>query len=124
MIHVSGQFLFPAGITRLGKPATKIAPNDSATFSYLLYRPLQICDRETAVLPVRDRLFRNEAIHVNCDINRTPLDRTNEFLKMLPPIIAEDRAAPLLIFACAIVRPRMDFQTAGSLSSTISENLL
>src|ERR1700736_832922 len=92
-------------------------------FAHLLQRPGQIRNCETAIFPVSHGLRVNQAIHIDCHVDRGTGNSLNESLEMLLPIFAQDCSAAFLIRGGSMVSPWMHFQTSLSFGSPISENL-
>ena len=85
--------------------------------------PGKIDNRKPAALPIRDRFFRAQTIEIDRDVNIGAAKIARELFEMFPPILAQNRSAPLSIFHRPLIGPGMNFQTAGAFRAAISKKL-
>lgn len=124
MIEFGREALFEARVLGRGIGSTNIASNNLSGPAQSSERPLKICNREAAGFPIRHCLARVETVKIDGNVNVFSAGRFQKLLKVLAPIIAQDRAPALLIFRGTIVCPGMDFQSACTFGPTIAENLV
>ena len=123
MIEVRRETLFPACVNRRRIGPANIATDDPSPRSQRLQSPNNVGHVKSAAFPVRYRLIRSQAVHVDGDIDRRIAGLPGEVLESFAPVLTTNRAATLLLTGGAIVRPRMNIQPAQSLCAAIPENL-
>jgi hypothetical protein len=124
VVYPGSKTLFPPRIFWRGKRAANIAGCDSRVCGVQLrQRPCQILNGEFSVLPICDRFFGSEAIEIDRHIHIRASQSTHEFRETLPPVRAQDRAAPILLRRRTIVRPRMNLEPPSALGPPVSEKL-
>ena len=124
MIPIRRKLLFPAGEFWVRVGATNIAGDDLRVVAQFSERPLEIGDRELAALPICHCLFEAKTIEIDRHINIPALEIRGEALKVLAPVLLEDRSATLSIFRRAIVGPGMNFEPVVPLGRTIGKNIV
>ena len=104
--------------------AANVAGDDLRRFAQSSQSPLKIENRKSAAFPVCYRLFCAKAIEIDRDINTFFAEVFYELVKVLPPILAQNGAATLLIFRGPSIRPWMNVKNACSLRATIAKKLM
>ena len=86
--------------------------------------PDKIGNGKAAILPIRYCFLHPQTIEIDRHIEIGAIEGAGKLIEMLAPILAENRAASLLIPPGTIVSPRMHFQPAGALGTMIPENVM
>lgn len=124
MVPIRSEFLLPSRVFRFGIRAADIAGDNLIVFAQFRQRPLKITDRKLTVLPIRDGLVGAQAIHIDCYVNIRAAKIRRELLKMIAPVVSQDRVRTLSIVHWAIVGPGMNFELAISLRPTVRKNVV
>src|SRR6476661_8008153 len=123
MVHFRSEALFPSGILWRRPGAANIAGYDLAVGAQFGHRPDDVIESESTTFPIRDRVFPAQAIQIDGDVDIRAGQFPRELREALPPVPAENCAAPLLVGHRAIIRPGMNLEPAFAFGATIPEDL-
>src|SRR5438067_7096023 len=125
MVHSRGETLLRSGVDGRGKCGAHTAsPDPRPRGAQLGQRPGHILEREPPTLPVRDSVLGAQAIEIDRDIHIRLSQFAGESREVLPPVRAQDRAAPILIRSRTIVRPWTNVEPAFPFRAPVPENLM
>ena len=89
-----------------------------------LQSPPNVIEIKSSAFPICTGVIRRQTIQIDRNVNVRADQLAGELFKLVPPIFAQNRAAPFLCARRPIIRPGMDRQRPSAFRFAIAKNLM